>query len=133
MSDAHCDHCQVPEGLPCYNEPGMCRRAAQPGEDAFRAMLVRHARAKVGLPAMPSLARQAMNLAGSVVRHVAAGMPRATEAQRDARLKICRSNECGQFVGGRCALCGCYLSVRVGLANEACPHDPPMWGPVEPT
>jgi hypothetical protein len=38
-----CDACPVPEGLRCYEDPGLCLRAAGPGEGVFRAQLVRHA------------------------------------------------------------------------------------------
>jgi hypothetical protein len=41
-----CDACPVPEGLRCYEDPGMCRRAAGPGEDLFRSILVKHARVR---------------------------------------------------------------------------------------
>lgn len=38
-----CKHCPVAKGLQCYENPDMCRRAAKPGQAAFRATLVRHA------------------------------------------------------------------------------------------
>lgn len=38
----HCSTCPVDPGLNCYRDSGMCARAARPGEDGFRAMLIRH-------------------------------------------------------------------------------------------
>lgn len=43
MSTGRCENCPVPAGLACYENPGMCRRAAKPEEVEFRATLVRHA------------------------------------------------------------------------------------------
>jgi hypothetical protein len=39
-----CAACPVPVGLDCYEDAAMCRRAARPGEEAFRTTLARHAR-----------------------------------------------------------------------------------------
>lgn len=130
-----CDHCPVPEGLPCYELESHCRRAAQPGEHAFRDMLVKHAKAKAGAP---GLFQQSMNFARSVAGHLAAGAPIATPEQQDARLAICRANTCGfHFLDDndwdRCGECGCVLAVKTTWAESSCPLDPPRWGPVEPT
>jgi hypothetical protein len=43
-----CERCPVPAGLSCYESDRYCRRAGEPGNDAFRAMLVRHARIRAG-------------------------------------------------------------------------------------
>lgn len=67
----------------------------------------------------PSLARQARNFTRSVVRHVAAGMPKADEATKAARLAVCR--ECDQCQEGRCGACGCWLAVKAAMALETCP------------
>lgn len=45
---SRCAACPVPACLPCYGDEraAYCDRAARPGEDAYRAMLVRHAEAR---------------------------------------------------------------------------------------
>jgi hypothetical protein len=88
-------------------------------------------RAKPG--AGPSLFRQAANFAASAARHVAAGMPQATQEQIDQRFAICK--QCEHFDGKACRLCGCpvvrerqFVS-KLSWANEKCPAG--KWGPVE--
>jgi hypothetical protein len=76
-------------------------------------------------PAPPSLARQALNFAGAVARHVAHGMPTVDDAEKARRLAICR--ECEHFDAGRCRLCGCFMAIKSAMALEKCPHDPPKW------
>jgi hypothetical protein len=47
MSGAKCPACPVSEGLECYPDPlGRCRRVAEPGQDDFRALVVRQARSR---------------------------------------------------------------------------------------
>ena len=87
-------------------------------------------RAKPG--AGPSLFRKAANFATSAARHVAAGMPRCTQEQVDARFAICQA--CELFDGRACTRCGCpivreqaFVS-KLSWANEQCPVG--KWGPV---
>jgi len=81
----------------------------------------------------PSLLTKAANFATSAARHVAAGMPRATQEQVDARFAVCQG--CEHYDGRACRLCGCpvvreqaYIS-KLSWANEKCPAG--KWGPVE--
>lgn len=81
----------------------------------------------------PSLLTKAANFATSAARHVAAGMPRATQEQVDARFAVCQG--CPHFDGKACRLCGCpvvreqaYIS-KLSWANEKCPAG--KWGPVQ--
>jgi hypothetical protein len=67
------------------------------------------------------LLEQAGNLAGAVVRSIASGLARATPERKAERMAIC--NGCEQFAEGRCKLCGCRLTYKVGMATEACPID----------
>ena len=83
--------------------------------------------------ALPSLVRQAANFATSAAAHVAAGMPRCTQEQIDARYAICQT--CQHFDGRACTKCGCpvvrekaFVS-KLAWANERCPAG--KWGPVE--
>lgn len=87
-------------------------------------------------PSLPSLGRQALNLAGAVGRvalAAATGAPvLATPEQLAARAALCRA--CAHYrADGRCALCGC-CAARGGLvldkvkyATERCPATPPKW------
>ena len=70
-------------------------------------------------PKMPSLARQAVNLAGAVVHHVAAGLPAASSQVVAERLAIC--GQCEKYVNGRCSMCGCVASVKVEWLEQKCP------------
>jgi hypothetical protein len=80
----------------------------------------------------PSLLQRAANFATSAARHVAAGMPHATQQHIDARFAICQG--CEHFDGRACRLCGCpvvreqqFVS-KLSWANEKCPAG--KWGPV---
>jgi hypothetical protein len=79
-----------------------------------------------------SLATKARNFAASAARHVAAGMPQATDEQVAARFAICQG--CEHFDGTACGKCGCpvvrqkqFLS-KLSWAGESCPVG--KWGPV---
>jgi hypothetical protein len=76
--------------------------------------------------------KKARNFAASAARHVAAGMPQATDEQVAARFAICQT--CEHFDGKACGKCGCpvvrekkFLS-KLSWANESCPVG--KWGPV---
>ena len=80
----------------------------------------------------PSLIQKAKNFATSTARHVAAGMPQASQEQIDARFAICQG--CEFFDGRACTKCGCpvvrekaFVS-KLSWANEKCPAG--KWGPV---
>ena len=79
-----------------------------------------------------SLLTKAANFATSAARHVAAGMPQATDEQVAARFAICQG--CEHFDGKACRKCGCpvvrekkFVS-KLSWANESCPVG--KWGPV---
>ena len=79
-----------------------------------------------------SLATKVGNLAASAAKHVAAGMPQATEEQVAERFAICQA--CEHFDGRSCKKCGCpvvrekkFLS-KLSWAKESCPVG--KWGPV---
>lgn len=88
-------------------------------------------RAKPG--AGPSIAQMAANFATSVAKHIAAGAPRCTQEQIDARFAICQG--CEFFDGKACSKCGCpvvrekaFVS-KLSWANEKCPVG--KWGPIQ--
>jgi hypothetical protein len=79
-----------------------------------------------------SLITKARNFAASATKHLAAGMPQATEEQVAERFAICQG--CEHFDGKACRKCGCpvvrekkFLS-KLSWAGESCPVG--KWGPV---
>ena len=82
----------------------------------------------------PSLLTKAANLATSAARHIAAGAPRASDAEIERRFAICQG--CEHYDGSACTKCGCpvvresrFVS-KLAWAGEKCPVG--KWGPVEP-
>lgn len=81
----------------------------------------------------PSLLQKAANFAAAAAAHVAAGMPRATQEQIDARHAICQT--CEHYNGRACRKCGCPVNrekafiSKLSWANEKCPVG--KWGPVD--
>jgi hypothetical protein len=82
----------------------------------------------------PSLLTKAANFAKSAAAHVAAGMPRASDAEIERRFAICQG--CEFYDGKACTQCGCpvvresrFVS-KLAWANEKCPVG--KWSPVEP-
>jgi hypothetical protein len=87
-------------------------------------------------PAQPkpgvSLPQKVANFAASAAKHLAAGMPRATDEQVAQRFAICQG--CEFLSGGSCSKCGCpvvrqanFIS-KLSWAGESCPVG--KWGPV---
>jgi len=83
--------------------------------------------AKPGL----TLPQKVANFATSAAKHLASGMPRATDAQVAKRFAICQA--CEHFDGKACRKCGCpivrekqYIS-KLSWAGESCPVG--KWGP----
>ena len=79
-----------------------------------------------------SIVQKAANFATSAAKHIAAGAPRCTQEQIDARFAICQG--CEHFDGKACRQCGCpvvrerqYLS-KLSWADSSCPVG--KWGPV---
>jgi hypothetical protein len=82
----------------------------------------------------PSLLVKAVNFATSAARHIAAGAPRASDAEIERRFAICQG--CEHYDGNACTKCGCpvvresrFVS-KLAWANEKCPVG--KWSPVEP-
>lgn len=79
----------------------------------------------------PTLLTKAVNFATSAARHVAAGMPRASDEEVARRFAICQA--CEHYDGKACRKCGCpivreqrFVS-KLSWANESCPVG--KWGP----
>lgn len=124
-----CPHCPVRDlGRECKAQrTGHLRfcQLADPDDPAYSPAMV--ARLRGEAPSFPPLVTQAANLAAAVGRFVASGGEMTTAEERGRRIAICQSNECGQYVAGRCAACGCRLSAKIASAAEHCPLDPPRW------
>jgi hypothetical protein len=76
---------------------------------------------------VPSAVRRAANFAKAAARHVAAGMPKCSQAQIEARLAVCRGCHLYQVdaasegtTSGTCTheSCGCRLSRRAAFRNK---------------
>ena len=74
----------------------------------------------------PSLAKKAINLASSTVKHVSRGMAQAGKKEREKRLEICVSCDRYNAEDKTCLECGCYLETKTKWASEACPIG--LWG-----
>ena len=82
----------------------------------------------------PSLLTKAVNFATSAAAHIAAGAPRASDAEVERRFSICQG--CEHYDGKACTRCGCpvvresrFVS-KLAWANESCPVG--KWSPAEP-
>jgi hypothetical protein len=95
--------------------------------------VARAARAAAEPVAMPGLLERAGNFAKAAVSHVAAGAPRCTDEQVEARYAICTA--CEFFAANACTKCGCGISrekayiSKLHWADQSCPVG--KWGPVE--
>jgi len=71
----------------------------------------------------PSIAAQAGNLAGSVLRFIAAGGATVPREEYDRRRSICPACPTDRYdpEQDRCSACGCYASVKPWGTAEACP------------
>jgi hypothetical protein len=77
-----------------------------------------------GEPAPVPLIRKAVNLAGSAVRHVAAGKPQSSPELVAARLAVCRVCDQYRASDGTCGGakgCGCFVERKARWAEQACP------------
>ena len=69
---------------------------------------------------MPSLVRQAWNLARSLADFVADGCKTVSQEQYRQRLEIC--DECEHRRNNRCTKCGCRLSLKAQGRAFKCPE-----------
>jgi len=90
-------------------------------------------RAPHACEASPNIAAKVASFAASAAKHVAAGMPQASEDEVARRFAICQA--CEHYDGKSCTKCGCpvvrekrFVS-KLSWANEKCPVG--KWGPVE--
>ena len=68
----------------------------------------------------PTLLAKVGNFTVHLVRHVAAGLPRADAETLARRLALC--GECDlRTPSGVCSVCGCLLSIKASWADQKCP------------
>ena len=68
---------------------------------------------------MPGLLESASNLATAVIEHTRSGLQEVSEEERQRRLELCEG--CPQLTGGRCAACGCFVSLKAKWLSQKCP------------
>lgn len=69
---------------------------------------------------MPSISHMVKNFKEAAQRNLTSGFLTVSSTEFEQRLNIC--NGCIEFkTNTRCALCGCFLSVKLKLALEHCP------------
>ncbi len=110
----------------------VCKRVAHKGRPGLRVMCpgpqsdaIKSDNATP--PQMPGAARKLSNFAKALAAHVAAGSPKATKEQIDARFVICQ--RCPLLVRGVCGHedCGCNIDSqarfrnKLAWADQACP------------
>lgn len=82
---------------------------------------------------LPSVFRQAKNLAGAIGRTgkvLAQGKnPTVSKEEADTRQAICKTCDLFRSEDERCThpKCGCFTKVKVWLKAERCPATPPKW------
>ena len=72
----------------------------------------------------PSVPEMAVNLAKAAARHIGGGLQKVPLPVYEERIKTC--NQCEFLKGGRCGVCGCYVSKKATWATERCPVG--KWG-----
>ena len=81
-----------------------------------------------GRSGLPPAREQIANAGRSAARAIGAaatgGQVAASSNVIKRRREICQT--CDNWTGGRCKLCGCFTSLKIKLATEACPIG--KWG-----
>jgi hypothetical protein len=104
--------------------------ASHPEHEIWRQRMISTATAETPRPtSFPPLATQAGNLVGAIGRTIGAALTgqsvRVPPEERDKRWAQCMT--CVNLVNDRCRLCGCNSMVKIELAQERCPMEPPRW------
>lgn len=105
-----------------------------PDRETWRARMIEMATnsppAPASYPPVYAMAGTALAAAGRAAAAAVHGRSATVPAaEYDRRLATCRA--CPEFdaIPARCRLCGCYASLKLRLAAERCPLEPPKWGP----
>lgn len=74
---------------------------------------------------MPPLKKQIANvtisLANAIAHAVQTGKTKADDAVISKRLSLCQSCRHLDKAAGRCAVCGCFVTLKAGADSERCP------------
>ncbi len=76
---------------------------------------------------LPPMHERVVSFGKSLVKHVKGGMQQAELSQWMARANACEN--CDQYDGKRCVLCGCNIKVKARWKEQTCPLD--RWPVVE--
>lgn len=72
---------------------------------------------------MPPKSKQITNfvlsVANAIANAVKSGKIVAPEATISKRISVC--NSCRHLDGNRCTVCGCFVTIKTGIASEKCP------------
>lgn len=134
----HCPNCPLETGAPCPGEEARrtcdlvdpSHRDHRPNyKDSVRRTAAQRAAGAPSHPGPLAMAGHALAAAGRVLVAAAKGRPiRVEPAVYRERLEICRSCQFNSQApsGVRCTKCGCG-GLKLELATERCPLDPPRW------
>jgi hypothetical protein len=123
----HCDACPLAadEDCPSVAHARYCTLAREQPE-LWRPLLLGMVRGPAPAapepePELPSLWRQAANLAKATARHALDGGREVDEATLADRLRTCDACDRLRPSDGRCSECGCPVAVKATWASESCP------------
>jgi len=77
----------------------------------------------------PSLAARGLSLAHAAFAFVLDGCAVCDVEMSRQRLIAC--HQCEYFTNTQCGLCGCYVTAKVQIRAENCPHVPSKWPVIE--
>ena len=81
----------------------------------------------IGAPQPATLVEQAKSVGKAAKSFLGSGGKITPKAQRDERMNACVA--CEYLDGPRCALCKCFVGLKVQLPEQECPVE--KWGPVK--
>lgn len=123
VTDDACKVCLSLKGAPNINRVTVsiaCVQGKKDSNEKFEELVAR-GRSYIS---DPGVVERVQRYVSSTDNWIRAGSPVRDDQEVDTVLKICRSNECGQFVAnsdgetGHCRVCGCELNRLGGLVNK---------------
>lgn len=67
----------------------------------------------------PTIVQQIKNVVNSTAKHIYTGLKTVPEEVKQERLAIC--NSCPHYKENRCTKCGCFMNIKAGWSEQACP------------
>lgn len=78
--------------------------------------------------------QKARNLFAAIARCVARWLSKEAvmAPERAVQFRLEKCGKCPRYdaESETCMVCNCFVSIKVLLAGERCPDNPPRWGPV---